>query len=125
MINHLSIGVSDIARSRRFYDAVLGPLGYACLSEGATSLGYGKDAVQLWINHCERPVRPDPGSGLHVCFAAGTRQGVDAFHRAALLAGGRDNGRPGIRADYDRDYYAAYAIDPDGYRIEAYCSRPG
>ncbi|MGL6290887.1 MAG: VOC family protein [Silanimonas sp.] len=125
MIDHISIGVSDIARSRRFYDAVLAPLGYTCLSEGGDSLGYGEDQVQLWMNLTARPVKPDRASGLHVCFAASTRAGVDAFHRAALAAGGEDNGAPGVRADYDANYYAAYVIDPDGYRIEAYCSRSG
>lgn len=122
MIDHVSIGVSDIAKSRRFYDAVLAPLGYTCLSEGNESLGYGGQQVQLWMNLTATPVKADMASGLHVCFAAPTRDGVDAFHRAALAAGGHDNGAPGVRADYDANYYAAYAIDPDGYRIEAYCS---
>lgn len=121
MIDHLSFGVRDIARAKRFYDAAFEPLGYQCLSEAEDSLGYGRDAVVLWINAAERPVAADEASGLHVCFAAPTRKSVDAFHAAALGAGGRDNGKPGIRADYDQDYYAAFAVDPDGYRIEAYC----
>lgn len=124
MINHVSIGVSDVTRTRKFYDAVLKPLGYACLSEGADSLGYGKDHVQLWLNAASKPVKADMDSGLHFCFTATTRKGVDAFHKAALSAGGRDNGRPGLRADYGEHYYAAFAIDPDGYRVEAYCARP-
>ena len=121
MINHVSIGVRDIARAKRFYDAALGPLGYKCLSEGEGSLGYGRDAVAFWISRVERPVPADPGSGLHFCFAAPTRQSVEAFHAAALRSGGRDNGKPGLRPDYDATYYAAFAVDPDGYRIEAYC----
>ena len=121
MINHVSIGVRDIPKAKRFYDAVLAPLGYSCLSEDDASLGYGSDSVALWINAARRPVPPHEESGLHFCFNASTRDGVDAFHAAALRTGGRDNGAPGIRADYDPDYYAAFVIDPDGYRIEAYC----
>jgi catechol 2,3-dioxygenase-like lactoylglutathione lyase family enzyme len=125
MIDHLSIGVRDIARTKRFYDAALRPLGYACLSEGEGSLGYGGGAVALWISASEHPVPPDARSGLHICFAAPTRAGVDAFHAGALAAGGQDNGAPGLRADYGDDYYAAFVVDPDGYRIEAYCGAPG
>jgi catechol 2,3-dioxygenase-like lactoylglutathione lyase family enzyme len=124
MIDHVSIGVRDIAATKRFYDAALGPLGYGCLSEGADSLGYGGKGVAFWISAAERPVAPDAKSGLHFCFSAPTRASVDAFHAAALATGGRDNGKPGVRADYGADYYAGFVIDPDGYRIEAYCSRP-
>ena len=121
MINHVSIGVRDIPKAKRFYDAVFAPLGYARLSEDDASLGYGGDSVALWINAAGRPVAPHEESGLHFCFNAPTRDGVDAFHAAALRTGGRDNGAPGVRADYGPDYYAAFVIDPDGYRIEAYC----
>ena len=124
MIDHLSIGVRDIARAKTFYDAALTPLGYRRLSDGADSLGYGADAVTLWIGRAERPVPPDDKSGLHVCFSAPSRRAVDQFHQAALKAGGRDNGKPGLRADYGESYYAAFVIDPDGYRIEAYCGKP-
>ena len=124
MIDHVSIGVRDTAAAKRFYDAALQPLGYKCLSESAGSLGYGRDAVAFWISAVERPVPADTGSGLHFCFSAPSRRSVDAFHAAALGAGGRDNGKPGVRADYGPDYYAAFAIDPDGYRIEAYCGVP-
>ncbi|MFZ5792089.1 MAG: VOC family protein [Pseudomonadota bacterium] len=123
MINHVSIGVRDIAKAKRFYDAVLKPLGYECLSRDAASLGYGREAVALWIGAAERPVPPDDKSNLHFCFDAPTRKSVDAFHAAALRAGGRDNGKPGLRADYGPNYYAAFVVDPDGYRIEAYCGR--
>lgn len=123
MINHVSIGVADIARTKRFYDAALKPLGYECLNHDAASLGYGREAVALWIGKAERPVPPDDKSNLHFCFDAPTRKSVDAFHAAALRAGGRDNGRPGLRADYGPNYYAAFVVDPDGYRIEAYCGR--
>jgi catechol 2,3-dioxygenase-like lactoylglutathione lyase family enzyme len=121
MFDHISIGVRNLARSKRFYDAVLRPLGYTCISEDASSLGYGRDEVSLWIGKTARPVPPDPDSNLHFCFATTTRAAVDEFHAAALSAGGTDNGSPGLRPDYGADYYAAFAVDPDGYRIEAYC----
>jgi catechol 2,3-dioxygenase-like lactoylglutathione lyase family enzyme len=122
MINHISIGVRDIARAKRFYDAALAPLGYSCLSQSGGSLGYGRDnAIALWISAVERPVPADADSGLHVCFDAPTRKSVDNFHAASLKAGGRDNGKPGLRTDYGPDYYAAFVIDPEGYRMEAYC----
>ncbi len=123
MLNHVSIGVRDVAKAKRFYDAVLEPLGYRCLSPSDSSLGYGKDEVALWVGLAERPVPADDKSGLHVCFTAPSRQSVDAFHKAALRTGGRDNGKPGLRPDYGGNYYAAFAVDPDGYRIEAYCSK--
>ena len=123
MFDHVSIGVRDIGRSKAFYDAALKPIGHACLSAGDTSLGYGKDSVALWIGPSESPVKPDPNSGLHFCFTAPSRKSVDAFHKAALAAGGRDNGKPGLRKDYGANYYAAFVTDPDGYRLEAYCSK--
>jgi catechol 2,3-dioxygenase-like lactoylglutathione lyase family enzyme len=123
MLDHVSIGVRDLARAKRFYDAAFKPLGYACLSEGKDALGYGGKAIAFWVLAVERPVAPDERSGLHFCLSAPTRAGVDAFHAAALAAGGKDNGKPGPRSDYGLDYYAAFAVDPDGYRIEAYCGR--
>jgi catechol 2,3-dioxygenase-like lactoylglutathione lyase family enzyme len=120
MLDHVSIGVADIGRTKRFYDATLRPLGYSCLSESAGSLGYGRDGVEFWISQAERPVAPDTASGLHFCFAAPSRESVGAFHAAALAAGGNDNGKPGPRKAYGDNYYAAFVIDPDGYRIEAH-----
>jgi catechol 2,3-dioxygenase-like lactoylglutathione lyase family enzyme len=124
MINHVSIGVRDLTRTKRFYEAALQPLGYRCLSEASDALGFGRDAVVFWISVVDRPVAADKDSGLHFCFNAPTRSSVNAFHAAALAAGGRDNGKPGVRAQYDPNYYAAFVIDPDGYRIEAYCAQP-
>jgi catechol 2,3-dioxygenase-like lactoylglutathione lyase family enzyme len=123
MLNHISLGVADIARSRRFYDAVLQPLGLACTSPGDSSLGYGTaaGAIPLWLLAAKKPVAADPQNGLHLCFDAPDRRAVDAFHAAALMAGGADNGAPGLRDDYGAHYYAAFVIDPDGYRLEAYC----
>jgi catechol 2,3-dioxygenase-like lactoylglutathione lyase family enzyme len=124
MLDHVSIGVADLPRTKRFYDAALRPLGYKCLSESAESLGYGDKAVSFWISPAGHPVKPDLQSGLHFCFAAPTRKAVDAFHAAAIGASGKDNGGPALRAAYGDNYYAAFVIDPDGYRLEAYCGRP-
>jgi catechol 2,3-dioxygenase-like lactoylglutathione lyase family enzyme len=120
MFDHISIGVRDIAKAKDFYDAALKPLGLSSLSADETSLGYGKEGVGLWILSAEHPVADDPKSGLHFCFAAPSRQSVSAFHAAALAHGGRDNGKPGVRQDYGPQYYAAFVIDPEGYRLEAY-----
>ena len=119
MFDHVSLGVRDIARSRRFYDAALGPLGFTALSVGDDSLGYGKDSIALWLSASASPVAADPRSGLHFCFTAPSRAAVGEFHRAGLAAGGSDNGAPGLRAVYGPTYYAAYLVDPDGYRLEA------
>ena len=123
MLDHVSIGVRDAGASKRFYDAALESLGYSCLSQSPGSLGYGARTVQLWVNDAGRPVRAEAESGLHFCFSAPTRASVDAFHAAALREGGKDNGRPGLRAAYGDNYYAAFVIDPNGYRLEAYCSK--
>ncbi len=120
MFDHISIGVRDIAKAKDFYDAALKPLGLSCLSADETSLGYGKEGVGLWILSAERPVADDPKSGLHFCLAAPSRQSVSAFHAAAIAHGGRDNGKPGVRKDYGPQYYAAFVIGPEGYRLEAY-----
>jgi catechol 2,3-dioxygenase-like lactoylglutathione lyase family enzyme len=123
VINHVSIGVHDVARSKKFYDAALKPLGYRRLSDGETSLGYGDKAVVLWVQKAERPVPADMASGLHFCFDAPSRKSVAEFHKAAMAAGGKDNGPAGLRADYGDNYYAGFVVDPDGYRLEAYCGQ--
>ena len=120
MINHVSIGVRDVARSKKFYDAALKPLGYKLLSDGETSLGYGDKSVALWVQKSDSPVPADMASGLHFCFDAPSRKSVDGFHKGAMGAGGKDNGPAGLRADYGDNYYAGFVIDPDGYRLEAY-----
>jgi catechol 2,3-dioxygenase-like lactoylglutathione lyase family enzyme len=122
MFAHISIGIKDADRSKRFYDAALRPLGYRCVraARSTAGYGYGTDIISFWIVSAERPVPPDEQSGFHICFAAPTAAAVDDFHAAALAAGGRDNGAPGLRPVYGPDYYAAFVIDPDGYRIEAY-----
>ena len=121
MFDHVSIGVRDVARAKVFYDAALAPLGVVLKYDSERSLGYGRDTIGLWIGAAERPVPADPESGLHFCFTAPTRASVDAFYAAALKAGASDNGKPGLRKDYGPNYYAAFVIDPDGYRLEAYC----
>jgi catechol 2,3-dioxygenase-like lactoylglutathione lyase family enzyme len=122
VISHISIGVKDVERSGRFYDAVLQPLGYKFIrpARSRAGYGYGADRVFFWVMSAERPVAPGSGIGPAVCFAAPSAAAVDAFHAAALQAGGQDNGAPGLRPIYSDDYYAAFIIDPDGYRIEAY-----
>lgn len=125
MLAHVSIGVRDIAAARRFYDPVLASLGYRPLHEGDHFAGYGDREAEFWINTSPAPVPADERSGLHFCFTAASRAAVDAFYAAALAAGGSDNGGPGLRAEYGPNYYAAFAKDPDGYRVEAYCGAAG
>lgn len=121
MLDHISIGVRDLAAAKRFYDVALRPLGYDCKYEGDGGLGYGgPDGIGFWIGQAARPVPDDDGNGVHICFRAADRAAVDAFHQAALQAGGRDNGKPGIRPEYTPNYYGAFVKDPDGYRIEAH-----
>lgn len=122
MITHISIGVKDVEQSKRFYDATLRPLGYRMIrrARSGAGYGYGADVIFFWVMAAERPIAPDEKSGLHICFAPPTAAAVDAFHATALQAGGQDNGAPGLRPIYADDYYAAFIVDPDGYRIEAY-----
>ena len=122
MIAHISMGVRDADRSRAFYDVALAPLGYKCIraARSLVGYGYGADSISFWVVTAEPPVPPHEKSGLHFWFAAPGAAAVDEFHAAALRAGGRDNGAPGLRPVYGADYYAAFVIDPDGYRIEAY-----
>jgi len=118
MIAHISIGVRDIERSKRFYDAVLEPLGYKCLrsARSLVGYGYGRDRIAFWVVQAERPVPADEKSGLHFCFAAPEAAAVNTFHAAHCALVGAITVRP----VYGPDYYAAFIIDPDGYRIEAY-----
>ncbi len=115
MIDHVGFEVSDLARSAAFYDAVFHALGGRRLHEGTHAIAYGTDAPQLWI--VVRGMRPAPGYG-HVALRARGRAGVEAAHAAALASGGRDDGAPGLRSQYGPLYYAAYARDPDGLRVE-------
>jgi catechol 2,3-dioxygenase-like lactoylglutathione lyase family enzyme len=119
MIDHISVGVSDLARSARFYEATLAPLGLSRLVTRPRTVGFGKGYPEFWIN-----LRPDmpavaPESGVHICLRARSSSEVDAFHAAALAAGGRSDGAPGLRPHDRVRYYAAFIIDPDGNRVEA------
>ena len=119
MIHHASVGSSDLARSRIFYQAVIPLLGYRLVSEDAQSLDYGAGDVAFSV---ERPLDGKPasgGNGTHIAFKARDRASVDAFYRAGLESGGRDAGAPGLRPDYDANYYGAFLFDPDGNKVEA------
>ena len=124
MLHHLSFGVLDLERAGAFYDAVLAPLGYVRVFEDDTALGYGHAGQDDLLSLKRVPQVSVPGAGFHLAFAAGTRGQVDAFHAAALRHGGRCNGAPGLRPDYGDHYYAAFVVDPDGYRIEAVINAP-
>ncbi|MFP2960067.1 VOC family protein [Myxococcus sp. 1LA] len=120
MFDHVKFGVSDYAASRAFFLKALAPLGVAVhmeVKEGIELSGKGVPSLIL-IPTEEKPAH------LHVAFMAETREQVDAFHRAALEAGGKDNGAPGLRSQYHANYYAAFVIGPDGHNIEAVCHEP-
>jgi catechol 2,3-dioxygenase-like lactoylglutathione lyase family enzyme len=122
MIDHVSIGVRDLALSARFYDAVLAPLGYVKTDTREKTVGWarsGKTHAEFWINARPgmKPVAAD--SGAHICLRTLSTAAVDAFHAAALMAGGASDGAPGTRREYSEKYYAAFIRDPDGNRIEA------
>ena len=118
MIDHVSVRTADLARSRAFYEAALAPLGYEIVFEfeGAVGLGAG-GFPDFWIGTDE------PSRNVHVAFRC-DRAAVDAFHAAALAAGGIDNGAPGPRPHYHENYYGAFVLDPDGNNIEAVCHKP-
>lgn len=120
MFDHVGIGVSDYAASKAFFLAALQPLGVAVVMEGPYGAGLGRDnKPTLWLSQAaEKPAH------LHLAFAAASRRQVDEFHRAALAAGGKDNGPPGVRPQYHPNYYGAFVIGPDGHNIEAVCHRP-
>jgi catechol 2,3-dioxygenase-like lactoylglutathione lyase family enzyme len=119
MLHHLSFGVLDLAQSVAFYDAVLAPLGFVRVWEDDEAAGYGEQGGGDKLALKLVPQVNIPGEGFHLAFSASARHQVDRFHAAALQHGGRCNGAPGLRPDYGDSYYAAFVIDPDGYRIEA------
>ena len=130
MLDHVGFAVSDIERSRRFYEAALAPLGYTLVMDippeqnaqggGGRALGFGtSDNPFFWVADNQQV-----GEGTHVAFRVDRRELVHAFYEAAIGAGGRDNGGPGIRERYHPTYYAAFVYDPDGFNIEAVCHRP-
>ena len=127
MLDHVSIAVADLGRSTAFYAAALKPLGLGVVMQvtaeetgGDAHAGFGESGKPFfWIGAGAKPK-----GGTHVAFAAQTRAEVDAFYRAALAAGGQDNGAPGVRPHYHANYYGAFVLDPDGNNIEAVCHRP-
>ncbi|MGJ4889204.1 VOC family protein [Bradyrhizobium sp. HKCCYLRH3099] len=119
MIDHVSVGVSDLARSARFYELALAPLGMIRLVERPSNIGFGKTYPELWINLRSNMARVPADTGSHLCFRAKTTAEVDAFHAAAVDAGGISDGAPGLRPHDRVRYYAAFVLDPDGNRIEA------
>lgn len=125
MLHHLSFAVADLARSAAFYDAALAPLGYVRVWADSTAVGYGADGGgdKFAIRLSADPVIP-PAPKFHVAFAAPSREAVARFHAVALAHGGQDNGAPELCPEYGEHYFAAFVIDPDGYRIEAVINRP-
>jgi catechol 2,3-dioxygenase-like lactoylglutathione lyase family enzyme len=119
MIDHVSVGVSDLERSARFYELALAPLGLSRLVSRPATVGFGKRYPEFWINLRAGMAQVAPESGVHICLRAKSPADVDAFHAAALNAGGRSDGAPGLRPHDRVRYYAAFVIDPDGNRIEA------
>ena len=121
MIDHIGIGVRDFAASYAFYRPVLATLGLTAVERGETWALIGRDAESskavIWFGEDDGKVT----SPLHFAFAAPSREAVDAFYKAALEKGGRDNGAPGLRPQYHARYYAAFVIDPDGHNVEAVC----
>jgi catechol 2,3-dioxygenase-like lactoylglutathione lyase family enzyme len=119
MLDHIIMTVADYEASKGFYERALEPLGYEIVMEFGSAGGFGVEGKpDFWIRQAE-PVRPP----VHVAFSSPDRPTVDAFYEAAIAAGGRDNGAPGLRPDYHRNYYGAFVFDPDGNNIEAVCHR--
>ena len=119
MIHHVSVGTNDLRRSKRFYDAVLPIVGIVPMAEDEDGLGYGSGTFLFSV---QVPIDGKPatlGNGSHIAFAAEDRSMVDRFYAAALDHGGTDNGPPGLRPNYDANYYGAFVRDPDGHNIEA------
>ena len=119
MIDHVSVGVSDLERSARFYETALTPLGLSRLVTRPATVGFGKKYPEFWINLRAEMAQVAANSGVHICLRAKSPGEVDAFHAAALKAGGRSDGAPGLRPHDRVRYYAAFIVDPDGNRIEA------
>jgi len=120
MIDHTSIAVRDLKKGEAFYAALLAPLGLAKLREWPdAAIGFGKKYPEFWINRRAAMDRVADDSGVHICLRAPSAKAVDAFHAAALKAGGTSDGAPGVRPEYHQTYYAAFIRDPDGNRIEA------
>jgi catechol 2,3-dioxygenase-like lactoylglutathione lyase family enzyme len=124
ILDHIGINVTDYARSKAFYEKALAPLGIEVIMEFGSFCGFGRDGKpDFWIGQgttsYQTPEHLSPITPVHVSFAARSRAEVDAFHTAALAAGGRDFGKPGLREVYHPNYYGAFVLDPDGHNVEA------
>ena len=119
MIDHVSIEVSDLSASTRFYERLLKPLNMRIVTEQPDTVGFGKKYSEFWINLRKDISKIAAGSGLHICLRAPNTAAVDEFYQTALDNGGDDDGKPGMRTHYTHNYYAAFIRDPDGNRIEA------
>jgi len=119
MIHHVSLGSNDLARARAFYDAVMPLLGFRLLKSNDSAAHYGVGEIIFSIQAPLDGKPASPGNGVHVAFPARTREMVDAFHREGLKHGGSSDGEPGLRPEYDANYYGAFVRDPDGNKIEA------
>jgi catechol 2,3-dioxygenase-like lactoylglutathione lyase family enzyme len=120
MLHHVSVGVSDVARAARFYDSVLGALGYRRVMEFMPyGIGYGETTPMFWVQLPHDRSSASVGNGVHVGFIGRSKAVIETFHRAALEAGGRDEGAPGPRPDYGPHYFGAFVRDLDGNKLEA------
>ncbi|CAN7237095.1 VOC family protein [Bradyrhizobium sp. LjRoot220] len=119
MLDHISVGVADLERATRFYEPTLAALGLTRLVTRPATIGFGKTYPEFWINLRAGMPPVASESGAHICLRARSTEAVDAFHAAALSAGGRSDGAPGLRPHDRVKYYAAFVVDPDGNRIEA------
>lgn len=119
MLSHVSLGTNDAARAAAFYDPVLAVLGMHQICERDGSVDYGTSKTIFSLEKPSNAERASVGNGVHIAFDAGTRAQVDAFYRTALANGGSDAGAPGLRPEYDENYYGAFVRDPDGNKIEA------
>jgi catechol 2,3-dioxygenase-like lactoylglutathione lyase family enzyme len=119
MIDHVSVGVGNLERAARFYELTLAPLGLTRLVTRTATVGFGKSYPEFWINLRADMTQVAPDSGVHICLRAKSTGEIDAFHAAALNAGGQSDGGPGLRPHDRVRYYAAFIRDPDGNRIEA------
>jgi catechol 2,3-dioxygenase-like lactoylglutathione lyase family enzyme len=123
ILHHVSVGVADVERAGRFYDAVLKTLGYKRYWEIMPyAIAYGEDGCEFWVQRPHNQKAAEPGNGPHIAFKAGSIEAVQRFYKAALANGGIDDGAPGPRPDYGPDYYGAFVRDPDGNKIEAVLS---
>jgi catechol 2,3-dioxygenase-like lactoylglutathione lyase family enzyme len=119
MIHHVSLGANDMARARAFYDAVMPLLGFRLLKSSDHAAHYGVGEIIFSIQKPVNGKPASPGNGVHVAFPVRTREMVDAFHSESLQHGGSSDGEPGLRPEYDANYYGAFVRDPDGDKIEA------